>query len=241
MNDDKLQKVIQEEMSKILKPADSVQKDLDNRNRNDRLQPNDKQGSRWYKNQENGNVRDQLRQIVAEEYETLRDEPDTSIEHRSGLRDFEVPEGKSGRWYTDDRGNVDTEKIEEAAKLLTKKVLVEKKLDEVRSTPATSERNELIDRIMPVVSRMDDTRVRQELLSFGFERFADILKYIDRHHQLLDEPIPQSKFNRSEVQDKLVDFAERYMMVMGKDEFMREFLSAVSMDQLRAFADQLRV
>jgi len=157
MNDDKLQKVIQEEMSKILKPADSVQKDLDNRNRNDRLQPNDKQGSRWYKNQENGNVRDQLRQIVAEEYETLRDEPDTSIEHRSGLRDFEVPEGKSGRWYTDDRGNVDTEKIEEAAKLLTKKVLVEKKLDEVRSTPATSERNELIDRIMPVVSRMDDT------------------------------------------------------------------------------------
>jgi len=119
--------------------------------------------------------------------------------------------------------------------------IIREELREVRSTPATSERGELIDRITPVIERMDETRLRQELLGFGFERFADILKYIDRHHNLLDEPVPQSRFNREEVRNKLVRFAERYMRVLGKTEFAQEFMKAVSMDQLRAFADQLRV
>lgn len=119
--------------------------------------------------------------------------------------------------------------------------IIREELEEVRSTPATSERGELIDRILPVIDRMSETRVRQELLGFGFERFADILQYIERHHNLLDEPVPESQFNRDDVRDKLVRFAERYMRVMGKKEFVREFLQAVSMDQLRGFADQLRV
>lgn len=119
--------------------------------------------------------------------------------------------------------------------------IIREELHEVRSTPATSERSELIDKVLPVIERMDETRVRQELLGFGFGRFADILQYIDRHHSLLDEPIPQSRFNRDEVRNKLVRFAERYMRLMGKTKFVREFLMAVSMDQLRGFADQLRV
>lgn len=129
----KLRQVIQEELSNILQSVEQTEQEIESRNRRDRLEKREKEsGDRWYKNESgSGDVKDKLRQIVAEEYKTLRDDPETSIEHRSGLRDFEVPDGTSGRWYTDNSGNVDSKKIEEAAKLLTKKTLIQKKLDKL--------------------------------------------------------------------------------------------------------------
>lgn len=68
-----LRKVIQEEMSKILKKADEV--DLSGRNRKDRMKsPDSSREEQWYETKATNErqVRDKVRDLVAEEYETLR-------------------------------------------------------------------------------------------------------------------------------------------------------------------------
>lgn len=119
--------------------------------------------------------------------------------------------------------------------------IIREELAEARQTPAGRQRSELMNKIVDRLSRMRDTRVRQELLQVGWESFADHLQYIERHHQLLGEPVPQKGFNRSEVKDKLARQAEEYMRLMGKEEFARELLRALPMDQVRGFADSLGI
>jgi len=121
-----LRKVIQEELSNILQSVEQTDQEMASRKRKDRMKKidNAETEEQWYKNESDGNVRDQIRQIVAEEYQTLRDEPETSIEYRSGIREFEIGD-TSDRWYMDDDGEVDTEKIEEVAKVATTKLLQE--------------------------------------------------------------------------------------------------------------------
>lgn len=117
-----LRKVIKEEMSNILQKADEI--DLSDRERKDRMK---KAGSereeQWYetKAKNERQVREKVRDLVSEEYETLREEPETSINHRSGLRSPDEINSSKNRWFDQN----DAEKIEEAAKKVAKKVLQE--------------------------------------------------------------------------------------------------------------------
>lgn len=121
-----LRKVIQEELSNIFQSVEQTDQEMASRKRKDRMKKvdtNNDTEEQWYQNQKHENVRSRLRQIVVEEYQTLREDPETSIEERSGIKDFEIPEGTSGRWYMNEDGEPDTEKIEEAAKRATKRLL----------------------------------------------------------------------------------------------------------------------
>ena len=216
-----LRTVIREEMSKILQRADQV--DLDSRERKDRMQPSDQESGedRWYQNEssESGDVREKLKQIVAEEYETLRDDPETSIEHRSGLREFEVEEGAERWWYID--GEVDTEKIEEASEKATRKIVQE--LDgEVETFRKRAERARK-DELLQIASEMMEIQggrnfAEDVIQSMSDRQMRETIQYIDRMHSLSSRA-PEGETLRARAEN--ARSGELYEML--KQEIMRSF------------------
>lgn len=216
-----LRTVIREEMSKILQRADQV--DLDSCDRKDRMQPStDKQSEdRWYQNEssESGDVRQKLKQIVAEEYETLRDDPETSIEHRSGLREFEVEESAERWWYTD--GDVDTEKIEEAAEKATRKIVQELggEVETFRKRAERARKDELLQIASEMMEIQGGRNFAEDVVqSMSDRQMRETIQYIDRMHSL------SSRASEGETLRARAENArsgELYEML--KQEIMRSF------------------
>ena len=217
-----LRTVIREEMSKILQRADQV--DLDSRERKDRMQPSDQESGedRWYQNEsfESDDVREKLKQIVAEEYETLRGDPETSIEHRSGLREFEVEENAE-RWYTDSEGNVDTKKIEEAAEKATRKIVQE--LGGEKKTFRQRAKRARKDELLQIASEMMKIQggrnfAEEVVQSMSDRQMRETIQYIDRMHGLSSR-VPEGETLRARAES--ARSGELYEML--KQEIMRSF------------------
>jgi len=217
-----LRTVIREEMSKILQKADDV--DLGSRERKDRMTSpadSDQQSEeRWYQNESSENVREKLKQIVAEEYETLRDDPETSIEHRSGLREFEVEEDAK-RWYTDSEGNVDTDRIEEAAEKATRKIVQE--LGGEKETFRQRAERARKDELLQIASEMMEIQGGQNFAedvvqSMSDREMRETIQYIDRMHDL-SRRASNGETLRSRAET--ASSAELYEML--KQEIMRSF------------------
>ena len=216
-----LRTVIREEMSKILQRADQV--DLDSRERKDRMQPStDKQSEeRWYQNEssESGDVREKLKQIVAEEYETLRDDPETSIEHRSGLREFEVEKSAERWWYTD--GEVDTEKIEEAAEKATRKIVQELggEVETFRKRAERARKDELLQIASEMMEIQGGRNFAEDVVqSMSDRQMRETIQYIDRMHSLSSRA-PEGETLRARAES--ARSSELYEML--KQEIMRSF------------------
>ncbi len=182
-----LRKVIQEEISKVLQSVEETDEEIAARKRVDRMKELGDSEDQWYKNESDGNVRDQIRQIVSEEYNTLRSEPETSIGERSGVQDFQIPDGTSGRWYMDEDGEPDTQKIEEAAKIATKKLLREMGGDTFR---ARAENARSFDRLYEIFQDMrrflpNAQKVLEEMAkAMGRESLEDAIHYIARMYDM---------------------------------------------------------
>lgn len=231
-----LRKVIREEMSKILKRADQV--DLSSRERKDRMKSAEADaGDRWYKNESgDGNVREKLKQIVAEEYQTLRDEPDTSIEYRSGLRDFEINEDADRWWKTD--GDPDPEKIEEAAEKATRKVLQELGEETFRARAENAQsKDHLIDIFRDMTRHMtDDKQKLLEIVTQAMSRdgLAQSLQYIDRQHNISTARDQTYRAQAEEARmDELIDIADRMGSLMGHGKLMEEIVMSMGRSELR--------
>ena len=215
-----LRQVIEEEMSKILKRADQAEGELENRNRKDRMKKvgDSDTSDRWYKNESEGNVRNQLRQIVAEEYETLRDDPETSIEHRSGLRDFDLSD-TGDRWFRKNNGEVDTEKIEEAAKIATKKLLSE--MQTFRQRAEGARKDELLDIANEMMQVQGPREFAEDVVqSMSDRQMRETIQHIDRMHDLSRRK-PEGETLRARAET--ARSGELYEML--KQEIMRSFRS----------------
>jgi hypothetical protein len=235
---DTLRDVIKEEMSNILRKADEI--DLGDRDRKDRMQPADdsEQGGRWYDNSKNeSNVRDQLRQIVAEEYETLREEPQTSIEYRSGLRDLDAS-GSSRAWYMDENGDLNTKKIQEAAKKVTKKIIREMGEDTFRARAKNARSFDHLYEIFQDMRRFlpdSETVLREIAQAMGRESLEDAIKYIARMH---DMPDIRQRVKSSRNTGDLLDILDYMVRVRGRTEnVIDDLIQQMSNPELRNMID----
>lgn len=235
-----LRTVIREEMSKILQRADQV--DLDSRERKDRMtsptDSNQQNKERWYQNESSENVREKLKQIVAEEYETLRDDPDTSIEHRSGLREFEVEEGAE-RWYTDSEGNVDTEKIEEAAEKATRKIVQELGQETFRQRAERARKDELLQIASEMMEIQGGQNFAEDVVqSMSDRQMRKTIQYIDRMHDL-SRRAPEGETLRARAENarsgELYEMLKREIMgsFSSPREFVMEVLQGMGRDELQ--------
>ena len=230
-----LRRVIKEEMSNILQKADEV--DLDSRSRKDRMQPADKseQGGRWYDNQKKneGSVRDKLRKIVSEEYETLRDEPETSIDHRSGLRDFDAS-GNPNAWYMNENGEPDTEKIKEAAKKATKKILREMGEDTFRARAENARSYDGLYQIFQDMRRFmtRDPEVLLERIgmAMGRQELKEAIQYIAR---MLDMQTVRDRAKNARSTGELVEILDKMAMARGAEKLVDDLIQQMSNGELR--------
>lgn len=215
-----LRQAIQEEVSKILQSVEDTEQELNQRNRNDRMEKagGGESGERWYTNESDGDVKEKIRQIVAEEYQTLRKEPETSIEHRSGIREFEI-EDTSDRWYVDDNGDVDTEKIEEVAKRATKNLLREKQTFRQRAEGAR--KGELLDIAAEMMQVQGPREFAEDVIqSMSDRQMRETIQYIDRMHDMSrNAPVGETLQARAE------DARSGELYEMLTQEIMRSFAS----------------
>jgi len=233
-----LRTVIREEMSKILQKSDDV--DLGSRERKDRMTSpadSDQQSEeRWYQNESSENVREKLKQIVAEEYETLRDDPETSIEYRSGLREFEVEEDAK-RWYTDSEGNVDTYRIEEAAEKATRKIIQE--LETFRQRAEGARKDELLQISSEMMEIQGVRNFAEDVVqSMSDPQMRKTIQYIDRMHDLSrrasNGETLRSRAETASSAELYEMMKQEVMRFFGSErDFVMEVLQGMGTDELR--------
>ena len=238
-----LRQAIQEEVSKILQSVDSTKKEMSRRNRKDRMQKADgsTSGGRWYTNESDGDVKAKLRQIVAEEYQTLRDDPETSIEYRSGLREFDLGD-TSDRWFKRDDGSVDKEKIKETAKKAARKVLFENPYRESRDTFRNRAEGARKRELLNIASEMMDILGAQNFAedvvqSMSDRQMRETIKHIDRMHDLSYGRPGETLRARAENarSGELYEMLKQDIMrsFRSPEKFVMEVLQGMAGDELR--------
>lgn len=231
-----LRKVIQEEMSKILKRADEV--DLSGRNRKDRMKsPDSSREEQWYETKATNErqVRDKVRDLVAEEYETLREEPKTSINHRSGLRSLEDASRSKNRWFDQN----DTKKIEEAAKKVTKKVLQEIGGDTFRQRAENTRGFDGLYQIFQDMRRFlpGGEQLLQEIAkAMGRESLEKAITYIARMHDMQNI---RQRAKQARSTGDLVELLDQMERLRGTENLINDLIQQMSNPELRNMIDQL--
>lgn len=232
-----LKKAIQEEVSKILQSVESTENEMDRRNRKDRMQQADggESGERWYTNESDGDVEQKIRQIVAEEYETLRNDPETSIEYRSGLRKFEA--SKSDRWWKKDDGSVDSKKIKEVAKKATKKVVQEMGGDTFRQRAENTRGFDGLYQIFQDMRRFlpGSDQVLQEMAkAMGRESLEEAITYIARMYDMQDI---RRRAKRARSTGDLVELLDQMERFRGTENLINDLIQQMSNPELRNMID----
>lgn len=232
-----LRTVIQEEMSKILRQAEDVEQDLASRNRKDRMKSREDHtgdSDQWYKNESANDAHEAIKQIVAEEYETLREEPQTSIEHRSGLRSPDEMNPSGNRWWD----NADPEKIEEAARVVTKKLLREMGGDTFRQRAENARSFDHLYEIFQDMRRFlpeADQVLREIAKAMGRESLEEAIQYIARVHDM--QGIRQQVKDSRNTGD-LIGILDHMVRLQGRTENLIDgLIQQMSNPELRNMID----
>jgi hypothetical protein len=231
-----LRKVIQEEMSKILKKADDVE--LSGRGRKDRMKsPDSSREEQWYetKAKNERQVRDKVRDLVAEEYETLREEPKTSINHRSGLRSPDELNPSGNRWWD----NADPEKIQEAARVATKKLINEMGGDTFRQRAENTRGFDGLYQIFQDMRRFlpGGEQLLQEIAkAMGRESLEEAITYIARMYDMQDI---RRRAKGARSTGDLVELLDQMERLRGTENLIDDLIQQMSNPKLRNMIDQL--
>ena len=231
-----LRKVIQEEMSKILKKADDV--DLSGRNRKDRMKSREDHtgdSDQWYKNESAEDMHATIKQIVAEEYETLREEPQTSIEYRSGLRSPDELNPSGNRWWD----NVEPEKIEEAARVATKKLINEIGGDTFRQRAESTRGFDGLYQIFQDMRRFlpGGEQLLQEIAkAMGRESLENAITYIARMYDMQNI---RRRAKGARSTGDLVELLDQMERLRGTENLINDLIQQMSNPELRNMIDQL--
>jgi hypothetical protein len=231
-----LRKVIQEEMSKILKKEGDV--DLSGRGRKDRMKsPDSSREEQWYetKAKNERQVRDKVRDLVAEEYETLREEPKISINHRSGLRSPDELNPSGNRWWD----NADPEKIQEAARVATKKLINEIGGDTFRQRAENTRGFDGLYQIFQDMRRFlpGGEQLLQEIAkAMGRESLEEAITYIARMYDMQDI---RQRAKRARSTGDLVELLDHMERLRGTENLIDDLIQQMSNPELRNMIDQL--
>lgn len=237
-----LRQAIREEISKALQSVEDTSEELDRRSRPDRMKEvGSDRDQQWYETGKEEAVRDKVRQIVSEEYRQLRVDSDETIEHRSGLRDFEIKEsGGRDRWYEDENGEVDEEKVAQTAKKMATKVIRERKphLPSFSNRAAQArDKSTLVDLGLEMKNVMGASRFNEEVIQgMGNESLRDMITYFDRMFDLSRGEGQSMRQIAKDTRDstRLYEMAKQIEDMLGEEKFALNVLKQMEQSELES-------